>query len=94
MKPNKFFSKEFISAALNELKRLAHEIESEGAFAHPLNYTIDEIEHMKLLHNKLLYLMTLSGEIELEYYIMQYYLDSECGQILIESLNSAASKKP
>ena len=94
MKPNKYFSSQFVSAALNELKRLAREIESEGAFAHPLNYTIDELERMKLLHNRLLYVMTLSGEIELEYFIINYYLDSECGQILIESLNAAASKKP
>ena len=92
MKPNKFLSTEFVSAALNELKRLAQQIESEGAFAHPLNYTIDELERMKLLHNKLLYVMTLSGEIELEYFIMQYYLDSECGQILIESLNDVKKK--
>ena len=94
MKPNKYFSSKFVSAVLNELKRLAKEIESEGAFAHPLNYTIDEIERMKLLYNKLLYVMTLSGEIALEYYIMNYYLDHECGHILIESLNAATSKKP
>lgn len=92
MKPNKYFSSEFVSAALNELKRLAQQIESEGAFAHPLNYTIDELERMKLLHNKLLYVMTLSGEIELEYFIMQYYLDIDCGQILIESLNDVKKK--
>ena len=94
MKPNKFFSKEFLAASFAELKRLATEIESQGAFAHPLNYTIDEIERMKLLYNKLLYVMTLSGEIALEYYIMNYYLDHECGHILIESLNAATSKKP
>lgn len=92
MKQNKYFSSEFVSAALNELKRLAREIESEGAFTHPLNYTIDELERMKLLYNKLLYILTLSGEIELEYYIMNYYLDNDCGQILIESLNEALRK--
>lgn len=92
MKPNKFFSKDFLAASFTEIKRLATEIESQGAFAHPLNYTIDELERMKLLYNKLLYILTLSGEIELEYYIMNYYLDSDCGQILIESLNEALRK--
>ena len=94
MKPNKYFSKEFLAASFAELKRLATEVESQGAFAHPLNYTIDEIKRMKLLYNRLLYILTLSGEIELEYYIMNYYLDSDCGQILIKSFNKEASKKP
>ena len=92
MKPNKYFSKEFLAASFAELKRLAQDIESQGAFAHPLNYTIDEIERLKLLHDKLLYILTLSGVIELEYYIMNYYLDNDCGQILIESLNDVKKK--
>lgn len=89
MKPNKYFSKEFVSAALDELKRLAIQIESQGAFAPPLNYTADEHERMKLLYNKLLYIITLSGEISMEYYVTNYYLDSDCEQILIEYLNEA-----
>ena len=93
MKPNKFFSKEFLAASFAELKRLATEIDSEGAFAHPLNYTIDEIERMKLLHNKLLYILTISGEVEVEFYILNYYLDKDCGQIVIEYFKEARGNK-
>ena len=80
MKTNKFFSKVFINAAIAELNRVAREIESVGAFAHPLNYTADELTKLKFLHNRLLYLLTASGEISMEYYVTHFYIDSDCGQ--------------
>lgn len=84
MKPNKYFSKEFLAASFAELIRLATEIESQGAFAHPLNYTADELTRLKFLHNKLLYVLALSGEISLEFYIKRYYIDASFGSFEVE----------
>lgn len=76
----------FFEHAVDTLKKIRIYIEGTGAFAHPLQATEDEILHLKHIHNKLMYVLTLAGYYTLEEFTSSFLLDEEITQALIDKV--------
>jgi hypothetical protein len=86
MKRYPIIDEAFFEHAADTLKKIRIYIEGTGAFAHPLQATENEILHLKHIHNKLMYVLTLAGYYTLEEFTSQFILDKDISQVIIEGL--------
>lgn len=67
------FSPEFLSELLREKQKLSYMIGSGNPFAHPLEFSQDEVIEMKQSYNAIIRLLFLSGNMDVISYQQDLY---------------------